>query len=141
MRFFFEETEEVEGLQMAPMIDVVFLLLIFFMCVTTFSRIESELHISLPSTLSGTYAKTSPKNLTVNISAEGIISIGGKEYSQQSFKEYLAVAVANSNILQVVIRGDKDAKHGDVMTALDSCVGVGITDVKLRTKTDSNNAR
>jgi len=137
MKPFFEETDETDGFQMAPMIDVVFLLLIFFMCVTTFSRLESETKVSLPATVTGGAAQSARTEIVINIDDAGRIFVGTDEYTVVALMGYLKKAHETDPGADVVIRGDRGARHGVVMSVLDACSRAGFTGAKLRSKKES----
>lgn len=124
------EEEEI-GFQMAPMIDVVFLLLIFFMCVTTFYRLETEITISLPKAEAAEKAVKLPGELIINVTEEGKIVVNQKIVEMEQLKNLLGEAKRNKS--SVTIRGDEDARHGRVMDILDVCAEAGVNDVSFRT--------
>ncbi|MCU0866492.1 MAG: biopolymer transporter ExbD [Planctomycetes bacterium] len=108
------------GLNLTPMIDVVFLLLIFFLAATTFARQEVELDLRLPSAKSGTQGK-GEEQLIINVFADGRLSVGGREVPLEALRQKLQAAVARSAEQSVLVRGDQDARFGVGMQVLDAC--------------------
>lgn len=137
MKPFFVEIEENESLPIAPMIDVVFLLLIFFMCVSTFSRVEKEFSISLPETKTGARRVEDTGQIIVNVSEDGGISVDQQVYTVESLGRFLEETYTSNRGIEVVIRGDRNAKHGKVMSVLDTCMEIGISKVRIRSRRES----
>jgi biopolymer transport protein ExbD len=108
------------GMNLLPLIDVVFLLLIFFLAATTFAREEVELDLRLPSAQSGTAGKTA-EQLVVNVFADGRLSVGGREVPLEALRQKLQAAVARDAEQSVLVRGDQDARFGIGMQVLDAC--------------------
>ena len=125
---------------LTPMIDVVFLLLIFFMVTTTFSQ-QSELKISLPEA-KGADAEAAEKMIVLTINAEGIYFISGDGGSfhqlinqkKETLKRALIQAAGNSRKIPFVISADAKTPHQAVVTALDIASQIGFTRITFATK-------
>lgn len=129
MRFLKEEREE-PGFQMAPLIDCVFLLLIFFMSVSSFHQLESIEGIKLPVADQSRTAEKAPQNLVINIKSDGAIIMNQNIYEP----EQLARVLSEVEIKQtVIIRADKAVSHGRVADVLSACAAVGIWDISFST--------
>lgn len=101
----------------SPLIDVVFLLLIFFMVSTTFID-EAGIPLDLPSSVSQGIKKT--KNVTINISKEGKISIGKDIVTKENLVEKIKENLEKSEKKEVIIKADKDARYELVYLIMDS---------------------
>jgi len=99
-------------LDMTPIIDSVFLLLIFFM-VTTVLKNPAQLKMTLPEAYNPT--KMDKKIITVELTADGIIAVAGKQVPLDQFDAFLVQEKQKTQNKTVVIKADKDAKHGDVL--------------------------
>lgn len=108
------------GMNLLPLVDVVFLLLIFFLAATTFAREEVELDLRLPSAKSGTSGKNL-EQLVVNVFADGRLSVGGREVPLEALRQKLQAAVVRNAEQSVLVRGDQDARFGVGMQVLDAC--------------------
>jgi len=125
MNFRHRKVEELE-VNMTPLIDVVFLLLIFFMVSTTFER-ESELNIELPEA-SGEITEVKKVTIEVIIDAAGKYTINGHELINtqiDSLLRGLRVAAGNENEPRVIITADKNSSHQAVMTVMDAARQMG----------------
>jgi biopolymer transport protein ExbD len=99
-------------LDMTPIIDSVFLLLIFFM-VTTVLKNPSQLKMTIPDAYNPN--KMDKKIITVELTADGIIAVAGKQVALDQFDAFLVQEKQKSQNKTVVIKADKEAKHGDVL--------------------------
>lgn len=131
MRFNTQEIEELD-LNMTPLIDVVFLLLIFFMVSTTFQK-ETELKLQLPQA-----SEQAPSDETLSIelviNAGGDYFINGRELSDNRMvtvrKAINTLARGNKNA-PLVIRADAMAPHQSVITAMDAAGQLGMVRFSL----------
>ncbi len=125
---------------LTPMIDVVFLLLIFFMVTTTFSQ-QTELKISLPEA-NGMVAETNEKMIVLTINADGIYFLNGDDglphqllnQKNTTLKRALVQAAGNSRLLPFIIRADGKTPHQSVVTALDIASQLGFKRITFATK-------
>ena len=133
MRFSQYRDEEV-GISLTPLIDVVFLLLIFFMVSTTFSK-ESQLNLRLPTSDLPLETTLEEEVIVISISDQGQYAIKrGSDSSDKKFKGNDAVELSEQLLALasgwedpvVIIRADRMATHQSVMTALDAAQRVGL---------------
>lgn len=126
---------------LTPMIDVVFLLLIFFMVTTTFNQ-QSSIKINLPEA-SGEDGESAKKMLMLIINAEGLyfITDGEGETHQlinskpKTLKQALIQAAGKSRTIPFVISADGSTPHQAVVTAIDIAAQLGFSRVTFATKT------
>lgn len=130
MDFLRSVDEEDVGFQMAPMVDIVLQLLIFFMCVTTFYKMEPQLSIRLPKATAATVA-TVAAEIIISVTEEGNVIVDGQTIDMNELKEFLAVAKERGQA--VAIRGDEKARHGKIIEILDACASIGVVNVTFRT--------
>jgi len=125
---------------LTPMIDVVFLLLIFFMVTTTFNQ-QTELKINLPEA-KGMEAGKEPKKIILTINAEGLYFINGDDglphqlvnQKQETLKRALIQTAGNSRLMPFIISADGKTPHQAVVTALDVASQVGFKHITFATK-------
>ena len=114
------------GIELTPLIDVVFLLLIFFMVSSTFKD-EAQLALVLPESAADA-ASPNPQSIEVVISAEGLYHIGGELAGQdaaagaeiEELKQLLNKAAVGQKEPAIVIAADKNASHGAVVKLLEA---------------------
>ena len=115
------------SLSMTPLIDVVFLLLIFFLVSTRFEEEEREIEIDLPTASQSLPLTTEVREMFINIDKDGQYFIEGKFRHPEQVEEILRQAAANNPLTQtVVIRADKTTNWQHVLTAFDLCKKAGI---------------
>jgi len=115
---------------LTPLIDVVFLLLIFFMVSTTFET-RQALELELPESASGEAAEPSPVSLV--ITAAGAYRLGERELSPAELPGALAAEADQAREHGLVVEADGRARHADVVRALDQASLQGIQRVRIAT--------
>ena len=117
------------SLTITPLIDVVFLLLIFFLVSSRFAEEERELELNLPSVSEALPATAQPDELVVNIDKQGRYFIDGGFRQVEQVEQILRRAQTNNPLTQtVVIRADKQAEWERVAIAMNLCKKVGINE-------------
>lgn len=125
MKFRRRAPEEL-NVDMTPLIDVVFLLLIFFMVSTTFER-QSELKIELPQA-SGEVTQSDKVEIEIFIDSMGKLAINGKQLVNSNIESLLSAlreAAGADKDPRIIINADKNATHQSVMTAMDAARQTG----------------
>ncbi len=139
MNFKKRVSETSPGFQMAPMIDIVFILLVHFMAATLFAKWENKLDITVPSTDSSMSAARQRMEIIVNVDKKGSIFINSIELNHARLEEILSTTHASSPDLPVIIRADQDTRHKDVIRVLDICAKADVRNVAFSTVTQENN--
>jgi len=102
---------------LTPMVDVVFLLIIFFMLTTTFITVESGLPVDLPQAQT---AVISPSDLpTVSIDGFGEVYFGGTRVTEAELPALVSQALQETGQTAVVLRADSAAQHGQAVRVMD----------------------
>ncbi|MDX5332769.1 MAG: biopolymer transporter ExbD [Gammaproteobacteria bacterium] len=133
MNFRPHRSESVD-INLTPLIDVVFLLLIFFMVTTTFDR-ASELKINLPQAAQAPEEQQVDK-LELVIDASGTYFLNGNELvntKPETVRTALEKAAAGKTDLPVIIRADANTPHQSVVTAMDAAQRAGLTRLSIAT--------
>ncbi len=111
-----------DGINLTPMIDCVFLLLIFFLVATRFEEIEREMSITLPQASEAMPLTAKPKELFVNVSQDGRFIVSGQELGRAELYTIIEQAAANNPGTQtVIIRADKRCPFEHVVVVMDLC--------------------
>lgn len=121
------------GFQIAPMVDVVFVLLLFFMASAGSQVVERELNISLPSGRGAKAAGPPPTPVIIDISAEGVVSMNNKVFDTPTSKEMPELrARLKENIERfgdkdpVIIRPADSARQERIIDVLNSAASAGV---------------
>lgn len=116
-----DDDEDDGGLNLTPLIDVVFLLLVFFLAAMSPSRNEVELDLRLPEARSGEAAAGPSRQLVVNVFADGRLVVDGRELTLEALRQRLAAAWQRDRDQAVLVRGDHAAQFGVGLQVLDAC--------------------
>ena len=119
--------EEHVSLSIAPLIDIVFLLLIFFM-VTSHFDVASGVRIRLPKVSKRIFEQRTDR-LTLVIDKSGQTYIEGQKIEMKALKDKLQKLVADKELLQIIIQADRDVKHGTVVQAMDIAQSAGVQNI------------
>lgn len=130
-----EKTE----LQIAPLIDVVFLLLIYFMVTSSLKRSEADLSMSLPSAVAQTEELKMPDEQIIEVLANGYIVLNEREYTdpakadladlENTLTRYREACALMSTPAMITIAAEDDSRHERVIDVLNACAGAKITSV------------
>ncbi len=115
------------GVDITPLIDVVFLLLIFFMVSTSFER-ETQIRVDLPEA-TGETQEERPEELDITIDRQGIFYVNKMEVVNteiETLKKAISKAVGDRRDLPVIINADAMTPHQAVMTAMDAASQLGL---------------
>lgn len=119
--------------QMAPMIDVMFLLLIFFMVVSVYAQWETKVGITLPTADSGMRIGRTEGEIIINVDKDGRIFVNDAEMALGHLESLLAKVAATYKAQPVIIRADGATRHDKVVAVLDVCRKVDIWNVAFAT--------
>jgi biopolymer transport protein ExbD len=133
MRIRDEEALAEPEFSMAPLIDIVFQLLIFFMVATTYTQQEKDLSIELPSAQTAQAADKPPEEIVINIFRDGHVSLAGHDVQHGDLVGALVEAAHRSTQVPVTIRGDRLVHHEDVVAVLDACGMAGLSNLSVGT--------
>ena len=113
------------------LIDIVFFLLIFFLAATTFAREERDTAVQLPGTPDLRPLSQPPRQMIINITADGGITVGGRECTRAQLAEMLSVTARDEPDREVLIRADELSLHRDFADVADICRRIGINPLKI----------
>ena len=132
-----EDTESDDlVLNLTPLIDVVFLLLIFFMVTTTFLDNEREIEVELPVAQSGGEPQRAPEEIVLAVLEDGRTFHDGKELSRAELLALLKSAAQHDPQTPVTIRGHRRAQHQKVVAVMDACGVAGLSNLAVGTTHD-----
>lgn len=122
------------GFQMAPMIDIVFTLLLFFIITSALEQQEKDITVSLPETKTGNPVTQIRSEIIINVDREGAIIIHNEKLSLDVLREKLKQladlykGIASPN---VIVRGDRNVPYGRVVEVLDVCAEASMRNVSF----------
>ena len=122
-------------INLAPLIDVVFILLLFFVVTTTFTR-ETQLKVDLPGAVSGTAPEVTKTPLEILVGVDGSFALNGKSLSKNdlaSLMEALRLESGGDKSLPVMLSADGQAPHQAGESAMDAAAKLGFAHLRITT--------
>lgn len=123
--------EENYEIPMTSLIDVVFLLLIFFLVATNFNRRETDHNVVLPESEAGTALVSVPSRLVINIRDSGTLVVEGRVVTETELRRMAAAFVGAHPGRPAVIRADARVPYRMVMQVFGICRAEGVRNVDL----------
>lgn len=132
--------------QLAPMIDIVFLLLIFFLVTYQITEQEKDLKVAVPTTSEGSQKARVANKIVINLSVDGEITISGEVYTKDQLRQKLerivkAAELANeggADQQPVRIRADRDGRNQQLLELVDEIQKAGIWNIDFATRSPKN---
>lgn len=121
------EDKEETKFQMAPMIDMVFLLVIFFMTASHMSSSQS-LRLDMPNASKGVVPKERPDRWVVNVMRDGEVFSGNQAVTIDDLQKIVAARAKADPNLKVYLRADKTTPHKQVKKVMNAMAGAGVGD-------------
>ena len=118
---------------LSPMIDCVFILLIFFIITTVFVE-ETGVQINRPE--ASVQSKLEKNSILIAITSDGKVVYGGREVGIKGVQSVVKPLVAENGDIPCIIQGDEQARHGVVTQVQDECLLVGVKKSKLTIATN-----
>lgn len=124
------------ALALTSMLDVIFLLLCFFVTVSVFSQWESEISIQLPTAATGEQPERLPGEIIVNLAKDGTIRVNGTSLTLDDLQSRLAKISKFYPGQPVIIRADRDTKYESLVAVIDSCRAADVWNFSLATENE-----
>ena len=124
------QEEEATGIDVAPLIDILFTLIIFFLVTTTFQEKEKEEEVRLPRQ-GGSSWVNKDRPFYINVLQDGTYSVGGEIVKLDDLELKLKLRYKEKPDQKLVLRGDSKAFHGQTASALDVARRVGFSKASI----------
>ena len=138
MNFRHNSRSRAASVQMASLMDVIFLLLCFFVTSSVFSQWETEISIALPTAKSSTVPGRMPGEIILNVAADGNVTVNGQKLSLAEVTERLTRIAKLYPGQPVVIRADKTTKYESLVSVIDACRTADVWNFSLATKDEED---
>ena len=126
--------DDQQTINLTPLIDIVFLLIIFFLVGTRFSELneqEKSIQLEVPSVGAGAALTAAPKKRVINILADGKIVLDGETVSLEVLHGELEDTKEQYQQLGVIVRGDANSKYQNVADVIATCKRAEISDLNI----------
>ena len=121
------------GIQLAPLVDVLLLLLIFFLMTWNAARNENELDVKVPKASAAKEKPAPIGDVVVNVKADGNVVVNRRTLTPQELTDLLKGLVQLNAEQAVVIRGDEAGAYRNIVNVLNICTQAGVTNVAFAT--------
>jgi len=138
MKFDVEKKSRAPALALTSMLDVIFLLLCFFVTVSVFSQWESEISIKLPASKTSEQPERLPGEIIVNLTKEGIVKVNGNVMPLPELKSRLAKVAKFYPGQPVIIRADRDTRYESLVEVMDACREADVWNFSLATEGEAS---
>ncbi len=132
--------DEETSINLTPMIDIVFLLIIFFMVGSRFSdmnQTERDISLRVPQVQSAQALTHSPGKRVINVYSDGNITLDQKQVTLPELENELATAREQYQKIGVVVRGDRESQFDKVAQVIATCERVKIRDLNIAVSSES----
>jgi biopolymer transport protein ExbD len=129
---------EPRGFLIAPMVDILLVLLGFFMLTWSFSRQERELDVQMPSAGEAKEQRRSVGEVIINVKADGTLVMNRRPMSPADLLTALSRVASLYPDQAVVLRGDQRVDYGHIVQTLDLCRRANIWNIAFATATPSS---
>ena len=136
MKFDDSARSRAPALALTSMLDVIFLLLCFFVTVSVCSQWESEISIQLPTAATGEQPERLPGEIIVNLAKDGTIRVNGTSLTLDDLQSRLAKISKFYPGQPVIIRADRDTKYESLVAVIDSCRAADVWNFSLATENE-----
>jgi len=139
MRFAREVESDEPGFQMAPMIDIVFQLIIFFMCASSFAILESQMDVNLPARAEAKPAGEIMEEVFINILADNTVLANGRQYDSPGSKDLTELRTMLTELASVfkdqvvIVQAEWQVPHERVIQVLNACAAAKIKNISFVT--------
>ncbi len=125
----------VMGFQIAPMVDVLLVLLCFFILTWNFARKESELSVKVPTAENAKDPKVEVNQTVLNVNADGTMVMNTKPITFDELYAKMKVLAEKDENYAIILRGDENVPYKFIARILGVCNGAGIWNVALPVNT------
>ena len=123
--------DEQPTLNLTPMIDIVFLLIIFFMVGTKFTELERKIGLRVPEVTDRGALTAAPERRIINVLRDGTVTLDRLPVTLDELKGRLAAARSQYSDLGVLVRGDARGEFQQVASVLNACRQAGVRDLGI----------
>lgn len=136
MRFNGRSKTDEPGFQLAPMVDVIFILLAFFIATQIFARWEKDIEVQLPTAVSGKMPQRLPGEIVVNVRQDGTLVVNDQRLQEPDLASLLGRVVSLFPGQPVLIRADKRTPYQYVIGVIDLCRQTDVWNISFATATE-----
>ncbi len=118
-------------INVTSLLDVMFILIIFFLATSTLQREEHDIKVNLPSGMESASLSAASRTIVINVRKDGSYFLQNRVKTIDDVEQTIKDAVAQNPEQKVLIRGDREALHGRVAAAVRACKSSGIDEANI----------
>jgi biopolymer transport protein ExbD len=128
-----KDTPEPEGeiINMTPVIDMMFILVIFFALNSVYKEEERDIQVNLPANSQSASLSSAPKVIVLNVRKSGAYVIGNQQVTLDELGDKVRSALKEDSEQKVLVRADDQALHGYVAQAIAACRIAGVKEANI----------
>ena len=126
------------GFQIAPMVDILLVLLVFFIVTWNFAITENELDVKVPTATAAKEQQSVANQTVLNVRKNGTVVMNRKELTLEQLREKLTQLSEIYPDYAIILRGDKQLPYENLMAVMDVCRQANIWNVAFATATQQN---
>jgi len=137
MRIRSQDSESGEMINISSMLDVMFILIIFFLVTTTFKEEEVDHLVNLPvEARNQSLTQTAGNLIKINIRENGSYVVMGRQIAEEDLAQWMGEQVEEKPDIKVLIRCDQDSKHLYLANVMSICRHVGVPKANIAVRTE-----
>ncbi len=136
MKFAVKTRSKPAAMALTSMLDVIFLLLCFFVTVSVYSQWESEISIQLPTATTADDPDRLPGEIIANVAKDGSVRVNGATIALPDLGARLAKIARYYPGQAVIIRADRETSYDSLVKVIDVCRGAGVWNFSLATSNE-----
>jgi biopolymer transport protein ExbD len=129
--------DEMPALNLTPMVDILFQLIIFFMVGAKFTELDKKIDLSVPTVASSANLPDAPQRRVINVYRDGRIELDTQAVSLDQLQSELSTWRGRSQTQSVIVRGDAEGPLQNVASVLTACRDAGISDMGISVRVAS----
>jgi biopolymer transport protein ExbD len=129
--------DEMPTLNLTPMVDILFQLIIFFMVGAKFTELDKKIDLSVPTVASTANLSDAPQRRVINVYRDGRIELDAETVSLDQLQSELSTWRVRSQTQSVIVRGDAEGPLQNVASVLTACRDAGISDMGISVRVAS----
>ena len=126
--------EDLSSINLTPLIDIIFLLIIFFMVGSRFTELnepEKQIALNVPQVTNAKALTNAPRHRVINVFKDGTVQLDDKTVSLDELKQRLSNATAQYSGLSVVVRSDAKSYHENFARVVTACRDANVTQLNM----------
>jgi biopolymer transport protein ExbD len=132
--------DDIPSINLTPMIDIVFNLIIFFMVSARFTEMDHDVDLTLPAVADASTQSSTPKSHTVNVYRDGQVTLDAEPLTLKELTTRLTEVQRAERRASVIVRGDADGAFQNVAAVLTACQQAGISDMGISVRLGAANS-